>query len=114
MSRVGKIIKSIKAEYMKSFDKFKRVDNKFIANHNLNFTSNVEIDRILMDFLSTYYNITFELGLCFVYSDKFNYYIGGSDDYYGYLKINKIWLSYKIYKSYVLKLNKVVKMLLKN
>lgn len=91
--------------------KFKKVDLKFIKKHNLKFISNTGVYMILKNFLFVHYNITFELGLCLVYSDRFNYYIGNSDDY---IKINKIKICYTIYKSYIVKLNIVVKMLLKS
>ena len=89
---------------------FKKVDLEFIKKHNLKFIDNAGVYIVLKDSLFVHYSITFELGLCLIYSDRFNYYVGSSD---GYIKINKIRLCYTIYKSYIIKLNIVIKMLLK-
>ena len=75
---------------------------------------NVDVGYMLMTFLLDNYGIGFELGLSFIFSDRFNYYIGGSDDLYGYVKINKGWLCYQISKSYALRLYRVIKMILKS
>lgn len=99
---------------MKGFTRFKIVDSEFIVKHNLKFVDNAKANKIFMEFLFSYYNIIFEIGLCFVYKDRFNYYITGQSNFCGYIKLNKIWLCYMIYKSYILKANKVVKILLKS
>ena len=100
---------------MKRFKDFKRVyiHTDFIAKHNPKVVENINVCRILVEFLFDNYGKRFEMGLCFVYKDLLHYYVGGSDDYYGYVRLNKIWLCYQISKSHIVTLSRVVRMLLK-
>ena len=81
---------------------------------NKTLVNDLQLINLIMNFVTLQYKCKYEIGLSLVYKDCINYYITGSDDYTGYLVVNKFKLILFVIKNSFLPISYNIKLILTN